>query len=227
MAFVVVRITPVSPEPVPGMAEKIEARRLELDLSLQEFADKAGVTRQGLSPYRKGLRRGYQDQAKRGVARALRWRHDAIDRLLAGLDPVPLEDEFLEKIARQARHSDPRGSDFKPDLVVALEDGTQVVIEVRGKGKIREAEVLQEVNRLLRPLYPPAAEGHIGKADLATAAAGAQLAVARTRGEVMEDEDDPYFEALKAAAHGADAEHQEVEERGSPRGEVPVEQGPP
>lgn len=83
-------------EIVPGMAEKIEERRLELDLSLGDFASQAGLTRQGLAPYRKGERRNYNDQAKRGVARALRWRHDAIDRLLAGVAPVALEDEFLE-----------------------------------------------------------------------------------------------------------------------------------
>lgn len=49
--------------------------------------------------------------------------------------------------------------------------------------------------------------------------------IARTR--PVANDDDPYFEALKAAAHGADAEHQEVEERGSPRSDAPEEQPAP
>lgn len=77
-----------SDEVVPGMAEAIERRRRELGLSPGDFATAAGLTRQGLDPVRKGYRRAYQDKVRLGVARALAWPLDAIDRLLAGEDPA-------------------------------------------------------------------------------------------------------------------------------------------
>jgi transcriptional regulator with XRE-family HTH domain len=76
------------------MAAAIEQRRLELGLTPGQFADAAGITRQGLDPIRRGVRKAYQDKVKLGVARALRWPPDAVDRLLAGethIDPLPSE----------------------------------------------------------------------------------------------------------------------------------------
>jgi transcriptional regulator with XRE-family HTH domain len=77
---------------VPGMADAIERRRIELGMTPGEFADAAGLTRQGLNPVRQGRRKAYQDKVKIGVARALRWRGDAIDRLLAGDTPLELDE---------------------------------------------------------------------------------------------------------------------------------------
>lgn len=81
-----------STEEVPGMAQAIEDRRVELELSPGALAEAAGITRAGLVPVRKGYRRQYQDKVKLGVARALRWEPDAIDRLLKGEKPIPLDD---------------------------------------------------------------------------------------------------------------------------------------
>lgn len=72
------------------MAERIEARRNELGLSPGAFAKAAGLTLEGVAPVRKGYRRSYQDRVRQGVARALRWRYDALDLLMAGQDPVEL-----------------------------------------------------------------------------------------------------------------------------------------
>lgn len=74
---------------VPGMAEAIDARRLELGLTIGNFADAAGLTRQGLDPVRQGLRRQYNDRTILGVARALRWPIDWLDQLEAGRTPEP------------------------------------------------------------------------------------------------------------------------------------------
>jgi transcriptional regulator with XRE-family HTH domain len=79
-------------ETVPGMAEAIERRRRELGLSPGEFAERAGITRQGAGNVRRGVRRQYHDKVKLGVARALGWRADAIDRLLIGEQPVELDE---------------------------------------------------------------------------------------------------------------------------------------
>ncbi|QXC59363.1 hypothetical protein KSP35_13215 [Aquihabitans sp. G128] len=76
-------------EVVPGMAEAIEQRRKELGMSPGDFTAATGLTGPGVMPVRKGYRRQYQDRVKLGVARALQWPPDAIDRLMAGEDPDP------------------------------------------------------------------------------------------------------------------------------------------
>jgi len=78
---------------VPGMAEAIEARRIVVGLTPGRFAAAAGLTSQGLMPVRRGLRRRYQDKVKLGVARALAWPPDALDRLMAGEDPATFDEE--------------------------------------------------------------------------------------------------------------------------------------
>src|SRR5262245_35328147 len=77
---------------VPAMGAAIEARRLELGMTPTHFADASGLSRPQLQDVRKGLRKRYQDVTEFGVARALRWRSDAIDRLLEGLDPIEIDD---------------------------------------------------------------------------------------------------------------------------------------
>jgi len=76
---------------VPGMAEAIDKRRLELGLSMGGFAKAAGLTRAGLAPVVNGERRDYQDKTRFGLARALHWPVDALDRLMAGEDPATFE----------------------------------------------------------------------------------------------------------------------------------------
>jgi hypothetical protein len=90
-------------EQVPGMAEAVEARRLELNLGLRELEALSELTRQGLQPVRAGVRKQYSDKTRRGIARALRWPPDWYDRLLVGDDPgdapvVP--DRFTEVFRR-------------------------------------------------------------------------------------------------------------------------------
>lgn len=75
-------------ESVPGMAEAIERRRLDLGLTKGELAERAEVTRQGLDPVRRGERRDYNDRTIIGVARALRWEVDWYARLCDGREPV-------------------------------------------------------------------------------------------------------------------------------------------
>jgi hypothetical protein len=79
-----------STELVTGMGEAVEARRVELGLTITEFVRRTGLTDAGVMPVRKGYRRNYQDRVKLGVARALEWPNDALDRLMAGEDPATL-----------------------------------------------------------------------------------------------------------------------------------------
>lgn len=79
-------------EVVPGMAEAIERRARAMGLAeVGRFADMVGVTRQGLTPIRKGLRRQYEARTLVGVAEALRWPLDWYDRLVDGDDPATFE----------------------------------------------------------------------------------------------------------------------------------------
>ena len=75
-------------EVVPGLAEAIEARRIERRLTPGAFAKEAGLSAPGLAPLRKGYRRNYSDKVKLGVCHALAWSSDSIDRLMRGEPPV-------------------------------------------------------------------------------------------------------------------------------------------
>lgn len=90
------------------------------------------------------------------ICRALGWTTDSIDRLLSGQDPLPVDDDFLA--TRRATEAFARHMEFKPDLIFKLPDGTEVVVEVKGNGKMREAEVLKEVEGLLEYLAAGALE---------------------------------------------------------------------
>lgn len=221
----------MAPEIVPGMAEKIEARRVELDLSLNDLVAAAGLTRQGLAPYRKGERRNYNDKAKRSLARALRWRHDAIDRLLLEQDPVPLEDEHLETIEASRRTTEAVTRFVEADLVFGLPDGTQIYVEVKGGGKLREAEVLRQLEELFSTLTVRSAvqDGRISEHELAAVASRARRAASKRRTKLTEAEvaqsEVRIAELDKLiAASRADAEEQTVEPRRRPAGDVPAEQ---
>jgi hypothetical protein len=81
-------MSPDAPLTVPGMAEAVEARWQALRLTPGTFAEASGLTRQGLDPVRAGERRSYKRATILGVAKALHWRDDWYDRLLAGEQPV-------------------------------------------------------------------------------------------------------------------------------------------
>lgn len=73
----------------PRLAEAIRARRIELGMNtIQDLVNATGLTRQGLQPLLDGEIRRYQDRLKIPVCTALRWTHDSIDRIIAGLEPV-------------------------------------------------------------------------------------------------------------------------------------------
>lgn len=82
----------VPEETVPGMAEAIERRRKARRLAPSDFARASGLTMQGLAPVRSGVRKGYQEKVRSGVAKALAWPLDWYERLLAGDDPETFPD---------------------------------------------------------------------------------------------------------------------------------------
>jgi hypothetical protein len=76
------------------IAAIIRARRIEVGLdTIQALVDATGLTRQGLQPLLRGEVKGYQDRLKIPVCRALGWTPDSIDRLLAGDDPIELDED--------------------------------------------------------------------------------------------------------------------------------------
>lgn len=92
---------------VPGMADAIDARRLERGLRPGEFARAAGVTAQGLLPVRRGYHRSYNEVTLRGVAKALGWRQDWYTQLCDGADPATLAvDEHSDLEERVSRLED-------------------------------------------------------------------------------------------------------------------------
>lgn len=74
-------------EVVPGMAEKVEARRRAMRLGPKAFATAAGATLAGVSPIRNGRKKQYQDRILLGVAQALEWPDDWYAMLQRGEDP--------------------------------------------------------------------------------------------------------------------------------------------
>ncbi len=76
-------------EVVGNLAEHMAARMAELGIdSVSELAKLAGVSREGLVPMVRGVRKQYQRRLTRPVCDALGWSHDSIERLLAGEPPV-------------------------------------------------------------------------------------------------------------------------------------------
>lgn len=109
---------------VPGMAEAIARRMRELGLRPGSFALAAGVTAQGLTPVRRGYRRDYQDKVRYGVAAALRWEPDALERLMRGEPPIPLPDDDPNPPVVTA--ADLRRLEDKMDQVLAAMSGNRL-----------------------------------------------------------------------------------------------------
>lgn len=137
-------------EVVPGLGEAIEARRLELGLSPGQFAERADLTAQGLAPIRKGYRRNYQTKLKVGVARALGWPMDAVDRLLAGEDPAGFDtipDVSTEGVSERLMRSYEERMDQQDVDLAAIE---REVAELRDA--VREVrEIVRSISRQPRP----------------------------------------------------------------------------
>jgi hypothetical protein len=90
-------------EIVPGMAEAIERRRLDVGLSKGSLAARAGRSRETLRPVLAGVRRKYDDDTIFGVGRSLRWRNDWYDRLLAGDEPIEADRDHSDLDDRVSR----------------------------------------------------------------------------------------------------------------------------
>lgn len=87
-------------ERVPGLAEAIKERRIQLNiLSVSDLARAANVTLEGLRPLVAGERRKYQDRLKWPVCEALKWTPDSIDRLLRGEPAEVMEGTAAATIA--------------------------------------------------------------------------------------------------------------------------------
>lgn len=82
-----------NPQINPRLAQAVEARRKELQISPGEFVKRTGLTAPALRNLRQGHVRQYQERLTAEVCRVLRWTPDSIDRLLDGDDPIPLDDD--------------------------------------------------------------------------------------------------------------------------------------
>jgi transcriptional regulator with XRE-family HTH domain len=66
----------------------IDARRLDLDLSWKDLADRAGISDVSLRNFRKG-RSEPNPLSKHRIEDALAWHHGSVDEILSGGDPTP------------------------------------------------------------------------------------------------------------------------------------------
>lgn len=147
-----------STDVVPGMAEAIEKRRLELGIRPGQLAELAHVTPQGLVPVRRGYRRQYQDKVKLGLARALQWESDAVDRLLAGQSPAPLRGNSGPDDDPTAPGGATALAELR-DQVTRLEAGQERIEEMLKAALSGDARVLfadPDEHDSARPRPPPA-----------------------------------------------------------------------
>lgn len=113
------------------LADAVEARRRELELSPGDLAERSGLSAQALRNVRNGVVRDYQERLTIPLTRALHWSPDSIDRLLNGDDPIELDtpaptsaggmDEVNDLIAA-LRHAATKsdGRDTKLDQIIEL-----------------------------------------------------------------------------------------------------------
>ena len=80
------------------VGEAIAARRSTLGLSQAEAAVRAGISEPAWQVIERTRQVRYRERTLRGVCRALGWRDDAIDQILAGGDPA-LEIEVVHEVA--------------------------------------------------------------------------------------------------------------------------------
>lgn len=73
------------------LGDLMDTRRVELDLTWQVVADRAGLSRTTLNDIRKGKIENTQPRTIRAIERALQWDGGSIDAILAGDEPTPLD----------------------------------------------------------------------------------------------------------------------------------------
>lgn len=80
-----------SETPRQRLARLMDERRLDLELTWNDVAERAGITREGLRRTRTGTGR-IRSLTKRGIERALRWERGSVDTILGGGDPTDAKD---------------------------------------------------------------------------------------------------------------------------------------
>ena len=68
------------------LADAVRHRRLELGLTQQQVSERGAVSLPSVQNVERGLPHTYRDRTLIGLARALDWPLDAVDRILAGED---------------------------------------------------------------------------------------------------------------------------------------------
>lgn len=82
-------VTPVTPEARARLADRMETRLRELDLTWPEVAVRGRTSVKTLQVARRGPH-GIRDDTKRAIDRGLSWAPGSVDLILDGKEPVPL-----------------------------------------------------------------------------------------------------------------------------------------
>lgn len=233
----------VAPERWAELGRAITRRMAELQgMTMTQLQNRSGVSRETLRPIVNGQPGNYRDTTLVRLSHALGWSVTSIHQFLEGGDvtiestPAPDDEQYeatLRTVEALADHVM-----FKPDLIFTLPDGTEVIVEVKGRGKVREAEVLQQVEGFLKYLRTGrlTPQNDLARARAAAAAVAAEdLAREATYPAEADDEDDEFLQALHeairdlpSAAKDADAATQTLARLARrPGADAPIEEDAP
>lgn len=81
------------------LAGHVRTQRAYLGYSVGQLATIAGLSTSTVDNIEHGRKTSYDPATLSALERALRWRHQSIDRILNGLEPQPLEDPDFDAIA--------------------------------------------------------------------------------------------------------------------------------
>jgi hypothetical protein len=135
----------------------MDERRAELQLTWNEVAEKAGITREGLRRTRVGT--GHiRSLTKHGIEKALAWERGSVDTILAGGEPTPTGPHVRVHDARMTTPApaldvptdeELRASGLQPETIDALLDMRRHVERLVAK---RDEDAIRRANRVLRAL---------------------------------------------------------------------------
>lgn len=140
------------------LGELMELRRVELGLTWEAVARRAGISRTTLNEIRKGKIENTQPLTKRAIERALDWASGSVDSILVGDEPTPVvaavggDEPEAAAVAREPRHGRGAAGDVTPeDIMLTLQKALD-----RGREWGREDllfwQTLHVVNDLHNPL---------------------------------------------------------------------------
>jgi transcriptional regulator with XRE-family HTH domain len=107
------------------LGDAMDKRRVELGLTWEAVARRAGVSRTTLNEIRKGNVENTQLLTKRAVQRALEWEPNSIDHVLAGGEPTPTQASLSELRALQAARDTGNAHVTIDDILVTLRVAAQ------------------------------------------------------------------------------------------------------